>query len=122
VDCNQSTYLLAGPGATPKTSTCAPWAGPAMRGMVMRPIRLLKITDPAPLSRWRRRRPAEYGPRGAWRRTRLAAVAVLRASVVRRLIAAIVVAVTVIAAAPAVAGAVAAHHSLADNGVISSHN
>lgn len=42
--------------------------------------------------------------------------------VVRRFIAAIVVAVTVIAAALAVAGAVTEHHSLADNGVISSHN
>jgi hypothetical protein len=42
--------------------------------------------------------------------------------VVRRFVAAIVLAVTVIAAALAVAGAVTAHHSLADNGVISSRN
>ena len=41
---------------------------------------------------------------------------------VRRLIAAIVVAVTVIAAALAVTGAVSAHYSLADNGVIHSQN
>ncbi len=40
----------------------------------------------------------------------------------RRFVAAIVMAVTVIAAALAVTGAVTAHHSLADNGVISSHN
>jgi hypothetical protein len=42
--------------------------------------------------------------------------------VVRRFIAAIVVAVTVIAAALAVAGAVTAHHSLADDGVVHSRN
>jgi hypothetical protein len=47
----------------------------------------------------------------------------MRARIVaRRFIAAIVVAVTVIAAALAVAGTVTAHHSLADNGVINSHD
>ena len=50
-------------------------------------------------------------------------VPVMRARIAaRRFIAAIVVAVTVIAAAMAVAGTVTAHHSLADNGVINSHN
>jgi hypothetical protein len=42
--------------------------------------------------------------------------------VVRRCIAAILLAVAVIAVALAAAGTVTAHHSLADNGVISSHN
>jgi hypothetical protein len=42
--------------------------------------------------------------------------------VIRRFAAAIVMAVTVIAAALAVTGAVTAHHSLADNGVIDSRN
>jgi hypothetical protein len=42
--------------------------------------------------------------------------------VVRRFIAAIVLAVTVIAAGLAVAGAATAHHSLADDGVINSKN
>lgn len=41
---------------------------------------------------------------------------------VARFVAAIVIAVTVIAAALAVTGAVTAHHSLADNGVINSRN
>ena len=43
-------------------------------------------------------------------------------TMVRRFVAAIVVTVTVIAAALAVAGAVTTHHSLADNGVISSRD
>jgi hypothetical protein len=42
--------------------------------------------------------------------------------VLRRFIASIVLAVAVIAAGLAVAGAVTAHHSLADNGVVSSRN
>ena len=42
--------------------------------------------------------------------------------VVRRFVAAIVMAVTVIAAALSLTGAVTAHHSLADDGVISSRN
>jgi hypothetical protein len=71
----------------------------------MRPFRLLKITETFTLSRWRRSRAAGYGPRRRWRRARLAT-------------AAIVVAATALAAAPAVAGAATAHHSLADNGVI----
>jgi hypothetical protein len=50
-------------------------------------------------------------------------VPVMRSRImVRRFVAAIVLAVTVIAAALAVAAAAAAHHSLADNGVISSRN
>ena len=43
-------------------------------------------------------------------------------TVVWRFVAAIVMAVSVIAAALALTGAVTAHYSLADNGVISSHN
>ena len=43
-------------------------------------------------------------------------------TVVRRFVAAIVMAVTVIAAALALTGAVTAHYSLADNGVINSRN
>lgn len=42
--------------------------------------------------------------------------------VVRRFVAAVVMAVTIVAAALAVTGAVTAHHSLADNGVINSRN
>jgi hypothetical protein len=42
--------------------------------------------------------------------------------VVRRCVAAIVMAVAVIAAALTATGAITAHYSLADNGVISSHN
>ena len=42
--------------------------------------------------------------------------------VVRRFVAAIVMAVAVIAAALALTGAVTAHYSLADDGVISSRN
>ncbi len=66
----------------------------------MRPIGLLKNTDPVTLS----------GPQRSWRRERLAAAAIAAAVA------------AVIAAGPAVAGAATAHHSLADNGVISSHN
>lgn len=43
-------------------------------------------------------------------------------TVIRRFVAAIVMAVAVIAAAATVTGAITAHYSLADNGVISSHN
>ena len=43
-------------------------------------------------------------------------------TVVRRFVAAIVVAVAVIAAALTATGAVTAHHSLADDGVISSRD
>ena len=43
-------------------------------------------------------------------------------TVVRRFVAAIVMAVAVIAAALALTGAVTAHYSLADDGVISSRN
>jgi hypothetical protein len=50
-------------------------------------------------------------------------VPVMRVRIVlRRFIASIVLAVAVIAAGLAVAGAVTAHHSLADNGVVSSRN
>ncbi len=42
--------------------------------------------------------------------------------VVRRFIAAIVMAAAVIAGGLALTGAVTSHYSLADNGVISSHN
>jgi hypothetical protein len=42
--------------------------------------------------------------------------------VIRRCIAVILLAVAVVATALAVAGATAAHHSLADDGVISSRN
>jgi hypothetical protein len=41
---------------------------------------------------------------------------------IRRFVAAIVMAVAVVAAALAVTGAVTAHHSLADNGVINSRD
>ena len=43
-------------------------------------------------------------------------------TVVRRFVAAIVVALAVIAAALTATGAITAHYSLADDGVISSHN
>ena len=43
-------------------------------------------------------------------------------TMVRRFVAAIVVALAVIAAALTATGAITAHYSLADNGVISSHN
>lgn len=43
-------------------------------------------------------------------------------SVIRRFAAAIVVTLAVIAAALTATGAMTAHYSLADNGVISSHN
>jgi hypothetical protein len=73
----------------------------------MRQTRLVKDADAVPRSR---RRPGTgRGPQRPWRTKRLA-------------VAAIAVAVAVISAAPTVAGAATAHHSLADNGVISSHN
>jgi len=43
-------------------------------------------------------------------------------TMVRRFVAAIVLALAVIAAALTATGAITAHYSLADNGVISSHN
>ncbi len=76
----------------------------------MRPNRLVTSTDPVTASRPRRGGDHGNGPRRPWRRVRLAATVIA------------VAVAGVIAAAPAVAGAATAHHSVADNGVINSRN